>query len=97
SAGDFNPERIQIDSLNSSPVHYIQGDHVASVTGILGYSFDHYEVLTATDPAIRQPSTLARETTSLVGDADHLAIASYNLENMDASDNKYDILAHDIV
>jgi VCBS repeat-containing protein len=97
SAGDFNPERIQIDSLNASPVHYTQGDHVASVTGIVNYSFDHYEVLTATDPAILQPSTLARETTSLVGDADHLAIASYNVENLDFSDNKYDILAHDIV
>jgi VCBS repeat-containing protein len=97
SAGDFNPERIQIDSLNASPVHYTQGDHVASVTGIVNYSFDHYEVLTDSDPAILQPSTLARETTSLIGDADHLSIASYNVENLDFSDAKYDILAHDIV
>jgi VCBS repeat-containing protein len=97
SAGDFNPERIQIDSLNANPAHFTEGDHIGSVTGVIGYSFDEYEVLTATDPTLRQAGDLARETTSLVGDADHLSIATYNVENLDFSDNKYDILAHDIV
>ncbi len=97
SAGDFNPERIQIDSLNANPALFTEGDHIGSVTGILGYSRDEYEVLTSSEPTLRQAGGLARETTSLVGDADHLAIATYNVENLDPSDNKYDILAHDIV
>jgi len=97
SAGDYNPERIQIDSLNGSPTHFTEGDHIESVTGILGYSHDEYEVLTSVEPTLRQPGSLGRETTSLVGDADHLAIATYNLENLDPSDNKYATLAHDII
>ncbi|MEA3038569.1 MAG: uncharacterized protein QOE79_1082, partial [Sphingomonadales bacterium] len=97
SGGDFNPERIQIDSLNASPASFTEGDHISSVTGILGYSHDEYEVLTSVEPTLRQAGGLARETTSLIADADHLAIATYNVENMDPSDNKYDILAHDIV
>ena len=97
SAGDFSPERIQIDSLNASPALYTQGDHIGSVTGIVGYSHDEYEVLTSDDPAVRTPSSLTRETTALIGDDDHLSIATYNVENLDPSDHKYDILAHDIV
>jgi predicted extracellular nuclease len=97
SGGDFNPERIQIDSLNGSPAHFTEGDHISSVTGILGYSHDEYEVLTSVEPTLRQGGSLVRETTSLVADGDHLAIATYNLENLDASDNKYDILAHDMI
>ena len=97
SAGDFSPERIQIDSLNASPAHFTEGDHISSVTGILSYSFDEYEVLTSAEPTLRAAGGLARETTSLVGDGDHLTIATYNVENLDPSDNKYDILAHDII
>jgi predicted extracellular nuclease len=97
SGGDMNPERIQIDSLNASPTLFTEGDHINSVTGILGYSHDEYEVLTSVEPTLRQAGSLARETTSLVGDTDHLAIATYNLENLDPSDNKYDTLAHDII
>jgi Ca2+-binding RTX toxin-like protein len=97
SPGDFSPERIQIDSLSGTPAHFTEGDHLGRVTGIVSYSFDEYEVLTATDPTLRAPGNLARETTSLVGDGDHLSIATYNVENLDPSDNKYDILAHDII
>lgn len=97
SAGDANPERIQIDSTSSSPTSFTEGDHIASVTGVVGYSFDEYEVVTPDDPAVRQASTLARETTALADDADHLSIATYNVENLDFSDNKYDVLANDIV
>jgi VCBS repeat-containing protein len=97
SAGDYNPERIQIDSLNGSPTLFTEGDHITSVTGIINYSHDEYEVLTSVEPTLRQAGDLARETTSLVGDEDHLSIATYNVENLDPSDNKYDILAHDIV
>jgi hypothetical protein len=97
SPGDANPERIQIDSTSGSPVLFTEGDHLGSVTGVIGYSFDEYEVLAQTDPTLVQATTLTRDVTSLHGDADHLSLATYNLENLDASDNKYDILARDMV
>lgn len=94
---DLNPERIQIDSLNAVTSLYTAGDRLGSVTGVLGYSFNEYELLTSTDAAVTTPSTLARETTSLIGDAEHLAVAIYNVENLDPSDNRYTIIANDII
>ena len=64
SGGDYNPERIEIDSLNAGPTHFTEGDHITSVTGILNYSHDEYEVLTSTEPMLRQAGDLARETTA---------------------------------
>ncbi|HQV03003.1 Calx-beta domain-containing protein [Novosphingobium sp.] len=97
SSGDANPERIQIDSINAVTTSYGSGDRLASVTGVLGYSFNEYELLTSSDAAVTAPGTLARETTTLVGNADHLTIAIYNVENLDPSDNRYTILANDII
>lgn len=97
SEGDANPERIQIDSTSRDFTHLTQGDHIASVTGVVGYSYDSYEVLPDAEPTVVTPTTLARETTALQGDADHLSVATYNVENLDPSDNKYDILAHDMI
>ncbi|MFM5949522.1 MAG: Calx-beta domain-containing protein, partial [Novosphingobium sp.] len=94
---DSNPERIQIDSINAVSTTYGSGDRLASVTGVLGYSFNEYELLTSSDAAVTTPGTLARETTTLVGNADHLTIAIYNVENLDPSDNRYTILANDII
>lgn len=41
--------------------------------------------------------TLGEETTSLTGDATHLTLGTYNLENLDPGDGKYALLAQDIV
>ena len=101
SAGDFNPERIQIDDDSGifagySP-NYTQGDRLSSVTGIVNYAFNSYEVLVTAAVTLTQDVTLGEETTSLVGDANHLSIATYNLENLDPGDGKYTLLANDIV
>jgi VCBS repeat-containing protein len=101
SGGDFNPEKIQIDDrfgalIGYTPNHSI-GDHLASVTGVLNYSFLNYEVLATSAVTVTQDVTLADEQTALTADVNYLTIATYNLENMDPSDNKYDILGHDIV
>jgi predicted extracellular nuclease len=37
------------------------------------------------------------EVTTLRGDANHVTVATYNLENLDPGDGKYDLLANDIV
>ncbi|MEA3064850.1 MAG: uncharacterized protein QOJ27_1296 [Sphingomonadales bacterium] len=103
SAGDLNPERIQIDATTAlfagyAPDH-TQGDRLSSVTGIMSYSFSSYEVLVTDAVTVVSDVTTPRETTSLVGDRDHLTIASYNVENFDPTDGpvKFNLLAQNIV
>jgi predicted extracellular nuclease len=101
SAGDYNPEKIQIDDDSAifagfTPGYTI-GDRLSSVTGVVHYSFDAYEVLVTEAVSVTQDVTLGDEVTDLVGDTSHLSLATYNLENLDASDNKYGALAYDIV
>ena len=98
---DYNPEKIQIDDdsgiFAGFTPGYTIGDQLSSVTGIVNYSFDNYEVLVTEAVTITQDTTLTREQTALHGDANYLSLATYNLENLDASDQKFDILAADIV
>lgn len=98
---DYNPEKIQIDDdsgvFAGFAPGYTIGDQLSSVTGVVNYSFENYEVIVTEAVAITDDTTLVREETVLHGDANNLSIATYNLENLDASDNKFDILASDIV
>ena len=103
SAGDFNPERIQIDADSDlfagyAPDHS-QGDRLSDVTGVVSYSFNSYEVLVTQAVTVTADVTLGRETTSLDGNPDRLQLATYNLENIDPTDpqQKFDVLAGDIV
>ncbi|MEK7456390.1 MAG: Calx-beta domain-containing protein [Pseudomonadota bacterium] len=98
---DYNPEKIQIDADSVilpgyDPAHSI-GDQLASVTGVVNYSFDNYEVLATEAVTVTKDVTLEREVTTLQGDANHLSIATYNLENLDVGDHKFDLLAGNIV
>lgn len=101
SAGDYNPEKIQLDDDSAIFAGYKPGysigDQLSSVTGIVNYAFSNYEVLVTDAVTVTKDVTIEREQTALQGDATHLSIASYNVENLDASDNKFDILAKDIV
>jgi predicted extracellular nuclease len=99
---DYNPERIQLDDeaglFAGFTPNYTQGDRLSDVTGVFSYNFQSYELLvteavTLTD---NKPEP-AREVTALVGDASHLTIATYNVENLDPGDNKFTLLAGDIV
>jgi len=101
SAGDLNPERIQIDADSGifagyNPAHSV-GDRLASVNGIFNYAFDSYEVLVTGAVTVTNDVTLGDETAGFLGDLTHLTVATYNMENLDSSDNKYGILADDIV
>jgi VCBS repeat-containing protein len=103
SAGDYNPERIQIDATSELFAGYVpshsMGDKLSSVTGIMSYSFNSYEVLVSDAVTVVSDVTAAHETTSLTGDRDHLTIGSYNVENFDPGDGpvKFDLLAQNIV
>ncbi len=103
SDGDLNPERIQIDDDSGifagyTPNHS-QGDVLGDVTGIMNYSQSSYEVIVTQAVTTTTDRTLTPEITTLDGDADHLAIATYNLENIDPTDpqQKFDVLAGNIV
>ena len=90
AGGDFNPERLQIDDDSgvfaaASPSVSV-GAQLGDVTGIVRYDFGNYEIIPTQAYAVEQKSPLARETTSLVGDADRLTVASYNAENLDPID-----------
>ncbi|HYD38481.1 MAG TPA: cadherin domain-containing protein, partial [Allosphingosinicella sp.] len=103
SEDDLNPERIQIDATSAlfagyTPDHSM-GDRLSSVTGIVSYSFNSYEVLVTDAVTTVVDVDAARETTSLEGDRDHLTIASYNVENLSPEDSpvKFNLLAENIV
>jgi hypothetical protein len=103
SAGDYNPEKIQIDATSElfagyTPAH-TQGDRLSDVTGILSYGFNSYEVLVTEAVAVLEDVTVSREVTTLAGGRDHLTVASYNLENLDPTDTpqKFNLLAENIV
>ncbi|MBU1377802.1 MAG: endonuclease/exonuclease/phosphatase family protein [Alphaproteobacteria bacterium] len=105
SAGDFNPERVQIffDS-GVSPAgvqpNAVTGDHLGDVTGIFTYFGGDYELIpTAIGSTGSGPIVLPKETTTLRGDAEHLTVGALNVENLDPTDPqaKFDALALNIV
>jgi uncharacterized protein len=64
---------------------------------VVSYNFSTYEVLVteAVTVTFDAPAP-TREIAGVVGTADRLSIATYNLENLDPTDTKFDILARDI-
>lgn len=102
SAGDYNPERIQIDDdaavfAGFNPA-YTQGDRLGDVTGIVNYAFNSYEVIvTDTVALVEDAAAPVREVADFAGDADHLTIATFNVENLDPSDTSFGLLAQNIV
>ncbi|NCR89120.1 MAG: hypothetical protein GPJ05_07580 [Microcystis aeruginosa G13-10] len=76
---DFNPERIQISATDLPRVDV--GDLLGNLTGVVDYAFGDYRVL-VTEPVTATSGGLQREVTNLIGTADKLTIASYNVENL---------------
>jgi uncharacterized protein len=99
---DYNPERIQLDDdsglFAGYAPNFTQGDILSNVTGVISYNFQSYELLVTQAVTITTDvSVLPRETTLLQGTENRLSIAAYNVENLDPDDNKFDLLASDIV
>ncbi len=95
--GDDNPERIQIQADNgvlsgASSLSATVADRLGDVTGIVSYDFGNYEVLMTQAPTVTSGG-LRQEKTALVGTADRLTIAEWNVENLDPSDPKFPELA----
>jgi predicted extracellular nuclease len=98
TADDFNPERVILDDdLASTPVAHT-GDTLAGTTvGVLDYSFANFKLLPWETPEVVSGGITRESTTRALGS--DLAIASYNVENLDAGDpqEKFDALAQQIV
>ena len=104
TSNDSNPERVQIffDSgvmPGGTPINAVMGDDLGNITGIMHYFGGNYEVLpTAVASQGSGGAVLPRETTALTGDANHLTVGAFNVENLDPLDpqSKVDALADNI-
>lgn len=85
-AGDFNPERIQIDdTLAPLPLLNVGDEYGSSIIGVLDYNFGNFEVLpTATPTGV--DNGLTREATAPNSDPEVISIGTFNVENLDPGD-----------
>lgn len=95
--GDWNPEQIQLDDRLYDQPYLTVGDQLASVTGILGYGYNHYELVATERAVVTRDAVLTRETADFSGDANHLTVATYDLSNLDPYDARFASVANDIV
>jgi len=91
SLEDFNPERVQIDEDSGvANIDFPTVDTGASfgdITGVVGYSFGNFEVIPTGEFADTEvPSTLTPETTELGAGGNQLAVATFNVLNLDPND-----------
>ncbi|TVS13813.1 MAG: hypothetical protein EA419_00785 [Wenzhouxiangella sp.] len=82
---DLNAERVQVQAhpllIGDFPEPAAVGDRFAAVRGVVDYRFGDFRILA--EHALR-PIPAERELIQgrLVGDAEHVTIASYNVENL---------------
>lgn len=97
-ANDYNPERVIIDDVLMTTPSANTGDTFAGATiGVLDYSFGNFKLL-VTSLGTVVSGGLAREATTPAGPG-QLAMATFNVENLDPSDGaaKFNALAAMIV
>lgn len=99
---DAAPERVQIFAdatlLPGYTPNHTTGDILGNVTGILTY-YSFPELLPTQAVTVTRDTTPTQEQTLLTPDADHLQIASFNLENADPTDPqaKFDAIGVEVV
>ena len=85
---DFNPERIQLDdTIVATPVVNVGDRFTTSIVGVMDYSFGNFK-LNITQGLSRVDSGLAREVTRAPLD-NEIAVATYNVENLDPTDGSF--------
>ena len=100
--GDFNPERITLNDAGDPdgtflPLADVRDRFTAPVRAVVDYSFGNYKFLALNDPPLAD-GKLKPEVTR-TKQRDELAIAGYNVENLDGLDpqDRYDRVAAQIV
>lgn len=99
TADNQNPERMFIQLQDRNFVAKTGDQFEGTVTGVVSYSFSNFKILVNDDelPALNERE-FTPETTTIEKDDEKLTIASYNIENFDASDaTKRDKLAKSMV
>lgn len=85
--GDFNPERIflsgELTPLSDADVG---ARFVGPVTGVLDYSGGNYKLMVTSAPAPRR-TRLTREIATAAIGRNQLAVAAFNVENLDPGDD----------
>ncbi|MDQ1655189.1 MAG: uncharacterized protein QOD41_272 [Cryptosporangiaceae bacterium] len=95
---DANTERVFLDDLLAPLPAVSVGDKLPGpVTGVLDYSFGNYKLEVLATPTAK-PKSAPRETTRAQR-ADELAVATFNVQNLDPGDPaaKFDALAQVVV
>jgi predicted extracellular nuclease len=98
---DFNPERVILDDglipFGSMPAVDVRDTFADPLVGPLHYSFGNFKLL-VTSPPTAVDGGLTRESTQ-AQERNELAVASFNVENLDPSDpqEQFDALARQIV
>jgi predicted extracellular nuclease len=87
TSGDFNPERVMLDDLLAATPAVDVGDSFSSASGVLAYDFGNYKIAVASSP-IEVDGGLEREVTDVPIDQE-IAVATYNVENLDPSDDTF--------
>ncbi len=84
-ADDFNPERIHLDDrLMPLPLLNVSDRFRTPVVGIVDYSFGNFK-LDVSEPFTTVSGGLEREVAKVAG-ANELAVATFNVENLDPND-----------
>jgi predicted extracellular nuclease len=93
---DFNPERIFLDDrLMPTPVLDVGDRFKGAVVGVLDYSFGNFK-LDVSEPFASVSGGLKREVAKAAGNHE-IAVATFNVENLDPGDGSFDELAGLIV
>ncbi|HYI18359.1 MAG TPA: lamin tail domain-containing protein [Solirubrobacteraceae bacterium] len=102
--GDFNPERITLNDANDPsgnpvlPLNVnVRDRFTAPVRAVVDYSFGNYKFLALNNPPLADGRLQPEQTRKR--DRDELAVASYNVENLDGldSEERYKRVAQQIV
>jgi hypothetical protein len=94
TAGDFNPERIQVQTdAGVLPMPRLMvgvGARLGDVIGVVGYAFGSYEVIVSEPLAKPVQGVREPERTRLLPLRGHLSVASFNVKNLDPNDGDGD-------
>ena len=100
--GDMNPERIILNDANDPRSAFLPiadaGDRLTGpVRAVVDYSFGNFKFLVVNDPPLADRRLRPERTRKR--DRDELAVASYNVENLDGADpqERFDRVADQIV
>jgi len=101
--GDFNPERVILNDANDPTAPFLPDVDVRDrfaepVRAVVDYSFGNFKFLVVNRPAVTDGGLQPERTRSRKAKKE-LAVASYNVENLDGADpqERYDRIAGQII